>query len=186
MEWITTHREPGISDHDFFRTALDREIIACASKGNVFYAAVRTEGTDEVTALVIRMQRTRSATFRYQVMDETDGPAPDGATARLLDALTRTGDEAAIAWRARCRARLAVEAAAAALQADQVIELAKPVTFSSGRTARRFQLVSRKARHIQWLALCDNGERFACVLEPSWERLYTWHVVADPGKDAPQ
>lgn len=113
MGWIAYHRPDGENDREQFQRELftntDDEIVKCASKNNVFYAAVRTESTGEVRALVVLMRHVsgeRNFNFNYKDLEESAGPVAAEAPAEVLDALTPTDNEYALDWRKRCRENL--------------------------------------------------------------------------------
>jgi len=71
MGWTTLHRNPGMSDREFFETEFpnaltrDGEILACATVGRVFYAAVRTRESGQVWALVVLLHRAQADAGRW-------------------------------------------------------------------------------------------------------------------------
>ncbi|ONI88108.1 hypothetical protein ALI22I_20430 [Saccharothrix sp. ALI-22-I] len=158
------------------------EIVECASRINVFYAAVRTKETGEVWALVVLVQRGRGQyNFGYKDMSESMGPVQADAPAKVLDVLTSTDSEYALAWRQRCRDNLAKSAAARNRQrsvtAGVVIQVATPIPFKNGRSVSRFKCVERGGRKIRWQALPDDDAVFYCNLGAHWARRYTWKIV---------
>jgi hypothetical protein len=113
MGWIVAeYRPPGESHEEFFaREVLGerQEILAAAHVGGVggtFYAAVREQSSGEVWALVVATTGRPGARFGWKEMEESMGPAESECPARILDLLSPSADEHALAWRARCRARL--------------------------------------------------------------------------------
>jgi hypothetical protein len=108
MGWLFYHREPGAETNaEHFASKLgDRyEITAHGTVENVFYAAVRNRETREVRAFVALTRWVRGAreNFGYKDMDETVHPYYYKAPEAVLDALTPTTHEEALAWRANCR-----------------------------------------------------------------------------------
>ncbi|MFI5864562.1 DUF6927 domain-containing protein [Streptomyces sp. NPDC051546] len=81
------------------------KIIAHGTVEGVFYAALRDQSTDKVTAYVAmtRWSRDPQYNFGYKDMDENCGPGDHKAPKAVLDALTPTTHESALAWRANCR-----------------------------------------------------------------------------------
>ena len=72
--------------------------------GRTFYAAAeRKDEPGEVFALVILTER-RGFRFGYKTMDEGMGPCESECPPEILDLLSPTTSEYALAWRARCRA----------------------------------------------------------------------------------
>lgn len=89
-------------NQDGKRVVLDSAI--CNFK--TYYAAVqhtKPDGTIEVWAAVTLLSYHGSE-FCYKDMCETMGPTESTCPARILDLLTPTDHEYAIAWRERCRA----------------------------------------------------------------------------------
>ena len=186
MGWVSYHREKGESDRAHLsRELLDNtahEIVTCASKNGVFYAAVRTNATGEVWALVVLMRRTRGEfNFAYKDMDETVGPTAVDAPPAVLDALTPTTNDYALAWRERCRANLVRRTAVRHRLRDVtegvVIRMSSLLQFGNGLEARLFRCVERDGRTIRWQAITDDGTRFLCHLGPRWAERYTWEVI---------
>ena len=70
--------------------------------GTTYYAAVRTEATQEVWGLVV-LTSTQGAEFCYKEMDETEGPNYYGCPASILNLLTPTDCKWAQEWREKCR-----------------------------------------------------------------------------------
>lgn len=197
MGWLFYHRPKGESDRQHFQQKLntDDEIIECATKNCVFYAAVRTKSTGEVWALVILIRRTRGElNFGYKDMTETMGPAVADAPASVLDRLTPTDNEYALEWRQRCRDNLAAQQRQRAVTQGVVIQLATSLQFDNGLRASRFECIQRSGRTIRWRAITDDGTRFACRLGANWAQRYPWEIVpAQPdaeqavtGPSAPQ
>lgn len=150
MGWTSMHREPGQSDRAFFETEFPQtltvqgEIVACATVNSVFYAAVRNHADSRVWALVVLIKRTRDYyNFTYKEMDESVGPADHGAPAAVLDALTETEHEYALAWRAKCREMLARRAAAAKVKPGDTVTFAQPLQFQNGDELSTFKFRRR-------------------------------------------
>ena len=78
----------------------------------------------------------------YKDMDESMGPCECECPERILQLLTPTSHEYALAWRGRCREIIA-ERKSFKLQKDMTIET-KPISFKDGRTRSRFQVFSLK------------------------------------------
>ncbi len=117
MGWPEMHRERGWTDREFFtRTLLapHSTIVACSTIRNVFYAAVENAADaphlpGTTWALVVMLRRKPGYyNFGYKAMTEFDGPSgrQSAAPAAVLDVLSPTTEEWAIAWRARCRRRI--------------------------------------------------------------------------------
>jgi len=160
MGWTGLHRQPGLSDREFFERefpiALGEhgQIVACATRpgmdGNrVFYAAVRNNpdaphAPGQTWALVVLTHRSGGYhNFAYKEMGETMGPAEDDAPAAVLDALTPTDNQWANEWRGRCRANLARRAARPTVKRGDVVGFAQPLAFANGETLSELVFVER-------------------------------------------
>ncbi len=112
MGWIVMdHRPPGESHAEFFIRELLSErqtMLASAHVGGIggtFYAAVRQRGGGEVWAMVVLTTGRPGASFGWKAMEEQMGPVESECPAHILDLLTPTEHEYALAWRRRCRER---------------------------------------------------------------------------------
>jgi hypothetical protein len=160
MGWTSLSRQKGLTDREFFENEFPTmlgahgRIVACAtmpgSEGRVFYAAVANTSDaprkpGETWALVVLMHWTpRSCwNFAYKEMSEESGPSEANAPAAVLDALTATGNDYAIEWRAACRANLAARAARPKVKPGDTVVFAVPMTFNSGRTLSELVFVGR-------------------------------------------
>lgn len=113
MGWtMIDYRPEGESHEEFFaREVLGKrqEILASAHVagiGGTFYAAVREKRSGEVWALVVLTTGYPGAHFGWKEVEESMGPANSECPAHILDLLSPTKNENALAWRERCRARL--------------------------------------------------------------------------------
>lgn len=86
----------------------ENKIIDYSIKGNVFFAAVDTDGV-EVWGLVVyfgyKTTRSKGRTeteFLYKMEDETEGPCARNCPKRIIRKLTPTDREYAISWRRAC------------------------------------------------------------------------------------
>ena len=77
------------------------EIVAAAVYLREGYLAIRDDRTGAVSAVVVLIDR-RAGEIGFKVIDEEMYPFYYRAPARVLDALTPTGNEAAKGWRAAC------------------------------------------------------------------------------------
>lgn len=122
-------------------------------KMRTYYAAVEIMPTDadrEVIAVVCLVRyNPRDAegyVFGYKDMDETMGPCESECPAAILDLLTPTTKEYALAWRARCRSMLAKRAAATKLRDGDLVVFTEPIRFTDGSEHRRMRVVVDKHR----------------------------------------
>jgi hypothetical protein len=135
MGWTTTHRAKGISNDAWFQQEVvgeGRTILASSTIKTIYYAAVRDDDTGEVWALVCLTQRMPRSHFNYgwKSMSDTMGPGAAQAPAKVLDALTETTNEYALAWRAECRKNLAFKASQPVLQPGDRVQFARAMTFN--------------------------------------------------------
>ncbi len=78
-------------------------------------------------------------------LDETVGPNESECPAAILNDLTATDSEYALAWRARCRANLLakkLDRAKPTPKPGQTIIFDEPVRFSDGTERNRFEVVA--------------------------------------------
>ena len=113
MGWtVIDHRPVGESHEDFFARQVlgeGHEILASAHIGGIggtFYAAVREKRSGEVWALIVLTTGRAGSSFGWKELDEAQGAAAHECPAEVLDLLSPTSDERALAWRAGCRRRL--------------------------------------------------------------------------------
>ena len=79
------------------------EIVESATVGTTFYAAVRVKATGETFGLVVLQYVTTNGEYSRKEITEDMGPGERSCPVRVLDALTPTDNEYALAWRAACR-----------------------------------------------------------------------------------
>lgn len=113
-----------------------------------YYAAVeliRPDREREVVALVCLVHynpRDREGyIFGYKDLDETMGPCEAECPSAILDVLTPTANEYALAWRARCHAGATERATKPRLRNGWTLVFAEPVRFADGAEHRRLQVV---------------------------------------------
>lgn len=112
-----------------------------------YYAAVeqvRTDKPREVFAVVCLVRynpRDREGyIFGYKDMDETMGPCEAECPAAILDLLTPTDHQHAVAWRARCRAAGAQRAQRPRLRNGWTLVFEEPLAFTDGTTHHRLEV----------------------------------------------
>lgn len=155
MGWLYYHREPGETDRDHFAGKFGEgyEILDCATKRNVFYAALKTP-EDKVIAFVALIQRVRGDyyNFGYKDMDESMGPSEAECPARILDLLTpvedldlgENGTQWATEWRKRCRENADKQASRPKVRKGDTVKLASKFKFTNGVEDDTFTLVDGK------------------------------------------
>ena len=112
-----------------------------------YYAAVEQARPDrprEVFAAVCLVRyNPRDAegyVFGYKDMTEHMGPTEAECPAAILDLLTPTEAEYAVAWRRRCRDALAIRATRPRLRNGWTLVFDEPIRFSDGAEHRRLQV----------------------------------------------
>ncbi len=158
MGWTGKHREPGMTDREFFEQELPKtltevgRIIDCATVHNTFYAVVEN-GPDAYQPnttwiMVVLMQRTRDwYNLTYKEMDEAMGPAESSCPRRLLELLesrvpTPPNDWAA-QWRARCWDEAHRTEQAREVKRGTIVHFLKPLRFTDGATLSTLQFDQR-------------------------------------------
>ena len=145
MGWTSYHRPAGETDRDHLQREVfgaRHTILDSASKGFTFYAAVRDNETAEVIGVVVLQHRRRGwDNYAYKAMTEMEGPFESDCPTRILDLLTPTTNEYAVAWRERCRAKAAAKAARPKVKAGDTIRLATPLSFGDGYEGDTFTFV---------------------------------------------
>jgi hypothetical protein len=184
MGWLFYHRPKGESDRDHFATKLGdpKEILACTTIRNVFYAAVRDKRDDEVFALVILIRRQRGEfNFGYKDMDEAMGPGVAECPVGILDLLTPTDNKIANQWRRQCREHAAAVAdarrRARAVVDGTVIVIDHPLTFEGHGEADTFRCVKRDGR--RWWVANPGGDEFNVRLGADWATRFHWTIKTD-------
>lgn len=141
----------------FPQTSPDLRVRWCspALKIDVLAAAIRNQPRFlDGRTLVITGERAEESPSRARYatlephrtsMDETVGPNESECPAAILDELTATDSEYALAWRARCRANLLakkLERAKPTPKPGQTIIFDEPMRFSDGSDRSRFEVVA--------------------------------------------
>ena len=121
MGWLFTRNMDGHTvprsylDNQFTYARDDRRmtVLASAMVGTTYYAAcerLEANGDVQVFAVVCPTEHNPGApdgrVFGFKDMTEHMGPCESECPAAILDELTDTRSESAMAWRARCRANL--------------------------------------------------------------------------------
>lgn len=112
-----------------------------------YYAAVehvRADRPREVFAIVCLVRynpRDREGyIFGYKDMDETMGPCEAECPAAILDLLTPTDSQYALAWRERCRAAAESRARRPRLRNGWTLVFDAPLAFSDGTSHQRLEV----------------------------------------------
>lgn len=179
MGWTFTHREPGTTDREWVTTNLldaGMEIVACATKSGVFYAAVKN-GPEakflpgQTWALVMLIQRTRGYhNFGYKDMDESVGPVYYDAPAAVLNALSPTENDYATKWREQCRANLAATTTQAKVKPGDTVRFTHPLDFGKGRVFTELVFQERSTFRVDRLLL----------RVPNWRKMHYTIIPATP------
>jgi hypothetical protein len=145
-------------DHQF--THEDQELRSTVLRSSivrgVYYAAiehVRPGGEREVWACVCLVRHNPKARdgyiFGYKDMEESMGPYSYDSPAAILDLLTPTDNENALAWRAKCREAAVQRRTLAAKpkpRPGQIIVFDAPVEFANGVMFERMEVVAHPWR----------------------------------------
>lgn len=166
-------------------------VLASAMVGSTYYAACeRIEADDrEVFAVVcLTSHNPRSAdghVFGYKDMTEHMGPCESECPVVILDELTDTDSEYAVAWRARCRANLVrrkLERAKPTPKPGQTIIFDEPMRFSDGSDRTRFEVVANPRGRTPLFR--DPETRAICRIPAFRKRAYRIVHAAIVVKDA--
>ncbi|MFI0813470.1 DUF6927 domain-containing protein [Streptomyces echinatus] len=168
MGWTSYRRDKNAeTNEEHFAKKLDDryKIIAHGTVEGVFYAAVRDQTTSEVTAFIALTRWTNDPdyNFSYKDLDENWGPGDHKAPKSVLNALTPTTNEYALAWRAQCRAHHAQrDFLRRYLKPGTQVRLTHTLTFTNGTRSDTFTYV-RRDRARGFLVLGRNRCRI-----PNW------------------
>ena len=128
------------------------EIVATATVGSVWYAAVKrtmADGACETFALVCLTSKgnQRGDGFGYKTMSDGVGPIECACPARILDLLTPTDSKFANDWRQRCRdhSKIARQRRASVPTPGARVTFNPPLTYS-GVTIADFVVVPTPPR----------------------------------------
>jgi hypothetical protein len=164
MGWLSTQSLGGHAgpreylDHQFTHEnqELRSTVLRSSIVRRVYYAAIEhvRPGSDrEVWACVCLVRHTPKArdgfVFGYKDMEESMGPYSYDCPAAILDLLTPTDNENALAWRAKCREAAALRRTLAAKpkpRPGQIIVFGAPVEFANGVMFERMEVVAHPWR----------------------------------------
>ncbi|MEU3872659.1 MULTISPECIES: hypothetical protein [Streptomyces] len=144
MGWTSYQRDKNAETNEVhFAKKLDDsyKIIAHGTVEGVFYAAVRDQTTSEVTAFIALTRWTNDpdCNFSYKDLGENCGPGDHKAPKAVLNALTPTTNEYALAWRAQCRAHHAQrDFLRQRLKPGSQVRLTHTLTFTNGTRSDTF------------------------------------------------
>lgn len=145
MGWTYSHREKGMTTEEYMQREYSSiKILESRMKNGVLYAAACNPQVDpeEVFALVILTDWASGYyNFGYKDMDETCGPCEDDCPAKILDMLTPTEHEFALAWRERCRAKIAKLASKPKVKPGDKVKFAETIEFRSGAVLDTFKFL---------------------------------------------
>ncbi len=147
-------------------TGRSGKILAFSSTWTTAYMAfeIKTPEKREVVALVCLLRHVPRAsdgfTFGYKDMTESMGPCEARCPKTILDLLTPTTSEYAIAWRARCQERIDKRKNAPKVHKGDLIKFATPLTFRSGETCDSLRWVKGSL---------FSGSGFCLYRIPNWK-----------------
>ena len=148
------------------------KVLDVAPIGSTVYMALETRPTSdpalfprEVFALVVLTswnKRDPAFNFGWKDISEDMGPYQCNCPKRILDLLTPTDNEWANEWRNKCREKLAERKSRASrpLKDGDVIRLAAPIKFSSGREVQVFEIVKEGRRMRVYEYNLEHGFRY--------------------------
>jgi hypothetical protein len=159
MQSLGGHAGPrACLDHQFTHEdeQLRSRVLRSSIVRRVYYAAiehVRPGETGEVWACVCLIRYNPKARdgfiFAYKDMEESMGPYSYDCPATILDLLTATDNENALAWRAKCRETAVQRRTLAAKpkpRPGQIIIFDLPVEFGGGVMFERMEVVAHPWR----------------------------------------
>lgn len=194
MGWTTYYRAPADPTAEIARLCTfetdDRKAIPVkiCKRGSTYYVAVRVvmkvptdaerdfplDASNAYTFAAVFLTSRRVDAWGYKDMDETSGPCDSEAPAAILDLLSVTTNQYALAWRERCRKFAALRARR--LEDGATIRLADPLQFTDGQTRDTFRVIignfgsRRKETRFQCVhsgALC----RISRFRTRAWEKI---------------
>ncbi len=135
-------------------------------KMRTYYAAIeqlqpgREREVIGIVCLVRYNPRDREGyIFAYKDMDEAAGPYEAECPAAILDLLTPTDNDFALAWRERCRAMIARRGAKPRLRHGWTLVFEEPISFTDGTAHARLRVVIDPRRACAVLLLPPGGSR---------------------------
>jgi hypothetical protein len=148
-------------------------IASSCLQNRVWYAAaqIMTDGVGgDVVALICLVRWNprdkEGMIFGYKDMDETMGPHEAECPARILDLLTPTDREYALAWRAKCRANLARRGRK--LENGDRIRLPEPMKFTDGHEGSEFIVLKTGRRIVLFDPVSKLRYRITRLMERDW------------------
>jgi len=127
------------------------EVLKSAMVGSTYYAAVKIKETGEVFAAVF-LTSTDHGDFSYNYLPETCGPCDAACPVSILDLLTETKSEFAIAWREQCRQHHANKKAPTFFDdlplGTKVVWTVPHESFTNLQKGQQIELVKRKVGRI--------------------------------------
>lgn len=156
MGWTTTDKPAHITPKQYLIDRLNCEnehgkweVLDAACKKSVFYAAVKRtlpDGTSYVFATIFlyRTYRDGWENFGWKDMDESCGPHESECPERILNLLSPTDSEYALAWRKRCRENIAQAKRRPTLKKGDKVNFKKPIRFNGGLELKSLWMVNPK------------------------------------------
>ncbi len=160
MGWTETYKPQDVTPKQFL---IDRvlncenehgtwKVLDAAAKGGVLYAAVeRTEpGRKPFVFAAVVLYRCKSRddyNIAWKDMSEGMGPFECDCPARILDLLSPTKKEYALAWRKRCREKIAMAKSKPKIQIGDKLVFNNPVPFGKFGSFRTFFMTDMRKMH---------------------------------------
>ena len=183
MGWDFSHRTKGMSNREFFtKDWKGITIHADSTIENVWYAAAEHESEPgKIFALVYLISRAPNSYFNfgYKSQSEDMGPNASKAPAKILDLLSPTDNEYALAWRERCRSHAEFKASRpslAGLKHGDVVILHRKMQFTNGASLDRFEIRIRFGKGGRRLPVLHSGGVNYRI--PRWRDMVTEVVTA--------
>ncbi|MEO5599080.1 MAG: hypothetical protein ABIQ66_10725 [Novosphingobium sp.] len=135
-------------------------LASAMGRGTVYYAAIEyipVEGASSVFAVICLVKFNPRAAdgfnFGYKDMSESMGPYEADCPAAILDLLSQTDNEHALAWREKCRAAIAARAQISARptpKPGQTIIFNPPLELTNGQVIARFTVIDAPKRGVRF------------------------------------
>ena len=148
MGWLTYDKPQHVKAHLDSGWSEGYTMLASALKGFTYYAAVRDDESGDVIGVVTLVRYYRDGTMGVKHMDDAMGPCERECPENILDLLTPTDQEWALAWRADCRENLRRRAVINGLKIGEMFSFSKPLRFTNGEEYQEFRLIRRTRGYL--------------------------------------